>query len=160
MQRGAGDVLHVLHHRDQRIVRLGRGLAGRETHAAVAHHHRGDAVVGRGHQQGIPGGLPVEVRVHVDPARRDQLAGGIDLAPPAPRDATDRGDASALHRDIARESRRARAVDDAAVADHQVVFHVPVPLVCVWVGIHGVGIHADWCLPECGGFGCAEALSG
>ncbi len=56
---------------------------------------------------------------------RDQPAGGIDLAPPAARDATDRGDAPALHRDIARERRRARAVDDAAVADHQVVFHGP-----------------------------------
>src|SRR5262249_45890407 len=42
------------------------GTGGRDAEAAVAHHHRGDAVPGRDRQHAVPEHLGVVVRVDVD----------------------------------------------------------------------------------------------
>jgi hypothetical protein len=66
-QRGAGDVLDALHQLDEALVVL--VVHRREADAAVAHHHGGDAVPGRGVQPLVPRGLAVVVAVDVDEAR-------------------------------------------------------------------------------------------
>ncbi len=52
-----------------------------EPDAAVAHHQRRHAVPARGRELRIPGDLAVVVRVHVDPAGRDEQSPRVDLAP-------------------------------------------------------------------------------
>ena len=69
VQRGPGNILHVLDHGDKTVVSLIAGFAGRETDTAVAHDQGRDAMVGSRAAQRIPGGLPVHVRVHIHPAR-------------------------------------------------------------------------------------------
>ena len=56
---------------------IGRGR--READAAVAHDDGGDAVPGRRRHLRVPRRLAVIVRVDVDEARRDDLAGRVDL---------------------------------------------------------------------------------
>jgi hypothetical protein len=46
----------------------------------------------RWRQQRVPHRLPVVMRVHVDPAGRNQEARGVDLAPGRSSFAADRGD--------------------------------------------------------------------
>ena len=115
------DVLHGLHHLRQVAAVL--GLAGREGDAAVADDHGGDAVVAGRRGDGIPGDLGVQVRVDVHEPGRDDLAGGVDLAPALPADLADGDDAIALHGDIAPVAGCTGAVDQGAVSDDQVVCH-------------------------------------
>ena len=75
---GARDVLHAFHQLDQ--PRAPVLLHGREAHAAGAHHGGGRAVPGGGREERVPGHLRVVVGVHVDEARGDQLAPGVELA--------------------------------------------------------------------------------
>ncbi len=124
-QRDAGDVLDAFHQIDQRLLVL---LAdGGEAHAAIAEHDGRGAVPGGRREHGIPGRLAVIVRVHVDPARRDDPAVGLDLAPARPCLAADLDDPVALNGHVAGESRRSRAVDDAAAANDQIVHCLPAP---------------------------------
>ena len=97
-ERDAGDVLHPLHQIDQRLVML---LAnGSEAHAAIAEHDGRGAVPGGRCEDGIPGGLTVIVRVHVDPARRDDAPVGFHLAPARTCLAADLDDAVAVDGDV------------------------------------------------------------
>src|SRR5580704_12140650 len=65
--------------------------------------------------------------VHVDPARRDHQASGVDLALAGAKLAADRGDAAAGNRHVARERRLAGAVDDGAAANDDVVHGMSLP---------------------------------
>src|SRR5205807_2618453 len=65
--------------------------------------------------------LAVVMRVHVDPARRDQTARGIDVAPGWTLLAADPDDAVARDRHVAGEGGLAGAVDDGAAANDNVV---------------------------------------
>ena len=93
----------------------------READAAVAEQDRGDAVPRRRRQFLVPGRLAVVVRVHIDPAGRDQHAVGGDVALRGAGLAADLGDAVAVDRDVAGEGRLAGAVDDGAAADDGIV---------------------------------------
>jgi hypothetical protein len=93
-----GDVLDTFHQLDQSVVVA--GLAGREADAAVAHHHGGDPVPGRGLHALVPGRLAVIVGVDVDEARRDHLSAGVDLLGARSRDPPDAGDNAILHADV------------------------------------------------------------
>ena len=73
----------------------------READAAIAEHDGRGAVPGGRRQHGIPGGLAVIVRVHIDPARRDQPAVGVHLALAGPGLAADLDDAVAVDGDVA-----------------------------------------------------------
>jgi hypothetical protein len=118
-QRRAGNILYPFHQPDQPIVPVRRGRS--KADAAVAHDHGGHAVpAGRGHFL-VPGGLAIIVRVHIDPARGDDLAGGVDLARGAAVNRADGGDQAVLHRDIAGKARRAGAVDNGAITDDQII---------------------------------------
>ncbi len=75
--RVGGDVLDRLHHLGEVLPVL--GLARRERHAAVAEHHRRDAVPARRRADRVPRELRVEVGVDVDEAGGDELAVGVDL---------------------------------------------------------------------------------
>ena len=118
-QHRIGNLLDALHQVHQRAAML--LLHRREADAAVAEHHRGDAVPARGREQRIPHRLAVVMRVHVDPAGRDQEAVGVDLAPARTQLAADRRDAVAHDGDVARKGRLAGAVDDLSAADDDVV---------------------------------------
>ncbi len=121
VQCGARNILHVLDHRDQPVMRLIAGLAGCETDTAVAHDQGSDAMVGRRAAQWIPGGLPVHVRVHVHPTRGEELALGIYFLLSRALDIAHGSYPAPLHRQTALESRPAGAVDYRGIADHQVV---------------------------------------
>ena len=60
--------------------------------AAVAHHHGGHAVPGRGGEAAVPHRLAVVVGVDVYIARRHQRTVGVDLATASTVDLADRGD--------------------------------------------------------------------
>ena len=66
-ERGAGDVLDALHQLDEPLVPV--GARRREADAAVAEDGGGHAVPARRREVRVPGGLAVEVGVHVDEAR-------------------------------------------------------------------------------------------
>ena len=77
VEGGAGDVLDALHQLDEALVVGGTDRG--EADAAVAHHHRRDAVpAGRG-ELVVPRRLAVVVGVDVDEPRRDEGAVGVDL---------------------------------------------------------------------------------
>ncbi len=115
-----GDVLDRLHHlRDVGVVvgSLHRG----ERHATVADHDGRDAVPARRRPDRVPRELGVEVRVHVDESRRDEATIGVELAGAALGHRADRDDPIAVDGHVRGSRRRARAVDERAVPDHEVV---------------------------------------
>ncbi len=79
MQCGAGNILDVLDHGNEARLCFLVGFAGREADTAVTHDQRGNAVIGGGAAQRVPGRLAVHVRVHVHPAGCEQFALGIDF---------------------------------------------------------------------------------
>ena len=111
------DVLHTFHQLHQHIplVRMTRC----KPDTAVAQEHGGDAVPGGGRQAGSPCHLCVVVRVHIDEARRDQLALCVDLLRARRDRAADGGDPAVGDGDVGFERVIAGAVDDGAVANHQ-----------------------------------------
>src|SRR3954471_5245162 len=68
----------------------------------------------RRRQYRVPGRLPVVMRMHIDPARRDEQPAGLDHPLSRTGLAADRHDALAVDCDIAGERRCAGAVDDRA----------------------------------------------
>ena len=118
-QHRIGNFLDALHQIHQRAAML--FLHRRKADAAIAEHHRGDAVPARGRDQRVPHRLAVVMGVHVDPAGRDQEARGVDLALAGALLAADAGDASARDRHIPGEWRLAGAVDNGAAANDDVV---------------------------------------
>ncbi len=115
----ARDVLDALHQLDEPLVIL--VVDRREPDPAVAHDHRGHAMPGRRDDLAVPGRLPVVVAVHVDEARRDDRTVGVDHPRRVTLDPPDGGDPPVADRDVAARGCRARAVDDRAAADDQVV---------------------------------------
>ena len=118
-QRDAGDVLHPLHQVDQRLLVL--AADGGEAHAAIAEHDGRGAVPGGRREDGIPGGLTVIMRVHIDPPRRDDPPVGLHLAPGRTCLPADLDDPVAIDGDVPGARRRSRAVDDTAAPDDDVV---------------------------------------
>ena len=118
-QHRIGNLLDAFHqiHQGAAMVLLHRG----KTDAAIAEHHRGDAVPARRRQQRVPHRLAVVMGMHVDPAGRDQQAGGIDLALAGTLFAADRRNAAVGDGDVACECRLAGAVDNIAAANDDVV---------------------------------------
>src|SRR6266851_925288 len=94
--------------------------AGRETDPAIAHDGGGDAVLRRGRDVLAPGDLTVVMGVDVDKAGRNQFAAGIDLFAAFAQDAADFHDVAVRYRDIRFEQFTAKAVGNAAAADHEV----------------------------------------
>ena len=124
-QHRVGNFLDALHQVHQRAVMF--LLHRREADAAVAEHHRGDAVPARRREQRVPHRLPVVVRVHVDPAGRDQEPIGIDVALGRALLAADRRDAAVRDRNVAGKGRLSGAIDDGAAANDDVVHGTSLP---------------------------------
>ena len=112
-----GNVLDALHQVDQHVVLV--VVAGREADAAVAQQHGRGAVPRRRRQPVAPGHLRVVVRVHVDEARRDELAARVDLLGTLGNVAADRRDLAVAHGEVGFVGISARSIDDGAVANHQ-----------------------------------------
>ena len=123
--RRGGDVLDGVE-QVQQPVALGGADRG-EAHAAVAHDDGRDAVVAGGVEVRVPRDLGVHVGVDVDPAGGDELAGGVDLALAGAHVVADGGDAVAVDADVGGELGHAGAVEDAAVADGDLVHGVSLP---------------------------------
>ena len=101
-----------------------RRRARRDAEAAVAHDRGGDAERRRRRELRVPGGLRVVVRVHVDDARHQGEAAGIQgLARRAGR-----GDAAVLYRDVGDAAGIPGTVVHGGAAEQEVV-HVPGPCV-------------------------------
>ncbi|MBA7468283.1 hypothetical protein ES707_03526 [subsurface metagenome] len=123
-QHRVRDFLDAFHqvHQGLAMMLLHRG----KPYAAIAEHHRGHAMPARGRQQRIPHRLAVVMGVHVDPAGGHHQAGGIDVAFGGAELAADRCDLAAFDGDVASEGGFARAVDDGAAANDDVV-HASLP---------------------------------
>ena len=106
----------------------------RYTEAAVADHRRGDTVPRRDGQHAIPQDLGVVVRVHVDEARRDDLAGRVDRLRRGTLGLAERHDLAVLDAEVADEARLAGAVDDGAAGNPEVERH----------GHSGVNAYSYW----------------
>ena len=123
-QRRAGNVLHALHQLDQPVALLGPGR--REPHAAIAEHRGGDTVPRRRGQLGVPRCLAVVVGMDVDPSRRHQPTSSVDLLGASADVGADLGDGAVpVDRDIGVSGRRAGAVHQMRVADHEFVHGSP-----------------------------------
>src|SRR5579875_3499863 len=95
----------------------------RDDLAALADDHGGMTVQQRGAAIRIPQRLWIEMGVMIDKARRDDAPVGVDNLVGDPAELADRDDFALLDRNIRIKSRRSRAVDDAPVADQQIVGH-------------------------------------
>ena len=73
-QRNAGDVFHAFHQINQRL--MVAFLHRREANAAIAKQQSRHAMPGRRCELRVPSGLPIIMRMHLHPARRDQPAFG------------------------------------------------------------------------------------
>ena len=94
------------------------GLHRREAEAAVAEHHRGDAVPAGDRAVRVPADLGVVMGVQIDEARRDDQAVGVDdFLGEARRASADLRDLAVLDPDVAPVARHAGAVDDGAAFD-------------------------------------------
>jgi hypothetical protein len=121
------EVAVVQHAPDQRQQVAVAGEIGRRRAAAVAGDDGGDALLEQRRQHLGVIGLrhhPVAVRVHVDEARRNHLAGAVER----PRGAgagevADGGDAPVANADRAGDAGAAGAVEDGAVGEEQAETH-------------------------------------
>ncbi len=59
--------------------------------------------------------------MNINPSRRDEQPGGIDFPPPLTSLAADRRDYAAVDRDITCKCGRARAIDDFAITNYEIV---------------------------------------
>ena len=116
-----GEVLLLLDDQRHPVADVGPDI-GRGRDAAIAADHRRHALAGLHGHAGIVDQRRVVVRVHVDEARRHDLAGGVDfvVALQGAR-RLDRGDAIAFKGDVGGEQLPAGAVGHLAVADDDVV---------------------------------------
>ena len=118
MKRGAGDVLHPLHQRDQCLAVA--AARGGEADSAIPHDRGGDAVVGRGQHGIVPRNLPVIMGVNVDEAGRDERAVGSDFTRGGGGDLADFGNHAAADPDVGAESRAPRAINHFPASDDDI----------------------------------------
>ena len=123
-ERGSGNVLDTFHQLDQPLVTV--GCRRREPDAAVTHHHRGHPVPRRRREVRIPRRLSVVVRVDVDPAGGDELAGGVDdtcrLAHIVDRAGVDHGgDHPVVHHHVGDAAGSTGAVHHESPTDHEIM---------------------------------------
>ena len=120
-KRRTRNILDTFHQAEQPFALL--RLAGRKAHAAIAHYGGRHAMEGRGLEIGVPGDLAVIMRMHIDEARRDDLAARVDFLRARARDLADLDDAAARNGDIGVDGLRPRPVEHGAAADHDIVAH-------------------------------------
>ena len=97
------------------------GAARGHAEAAVADHHRGDAMPDAARGVRLPGELGVVVRVNVDEAGSHGQPLGVDLLPAPARHPAHLHDRAIVHGHIARESGSPAPVHHSTPADHQIV---------------------------------------
>ena len=117
---GARDILDAFHQLDEFFAIL--RLARREADAAVAHHRRGNPVPCRGRRVRVPHGLSIVMRMNIDESRRHDAPLGIHLLRATACHLANRRDSTILDPDIALARRRARAIDDRAIANDEIEF--------------------------------------
>ena len=124
----AGDVLDALHHLDQ----LGPELRprGRESDAAIARHHRRDAVGERRVERVVPHHLPVVMGVDFDEAGGHDLAGGVDRLVRIDVDPlVDGDDMTVFHAHVRAPWCGASPIDEHAITNEDIE-HAPPPRRC------------------------------
>ena len=117
VKRGAGNILDPFHQLDQPI--LTARPHRREADPAIAHDHCGHAMPARWGKLLVPGRLTVIMRVHIDKARRDKQAAGVDhrFARLRRKPGTNFGDYAALKADIGLDWRTAVAICERSATD-------------------------------------------
>ena len=120
VERRAGNILHAFHQFDQ--LPLAARRHRRKAHAAIAHHHGGDAVRGRRIDLVVPGHLAVVMGMDIHPARRRQRAIGGDRLPSGLIDLSARNDLAVLNPEVAVLRRRSSPVHDVGIFD-EIVEH-------------------------------------
>ncbi len=91
--------------------------AGCDADAAIAEHHTGYAMPGRGRECAVPANLRVVVSMGVNETGRDDAVGRVDHLRCAIADLADCRDLATGYGNVRVVARRAAAVDDGAVLD-------------------------------------------
>jgi hypothetical protein len=99
------------------------GMGWRHAKAAIAEHHRGDAMPRRNRQHPVPQNLGVVMSMDIDEARRHGQAAGVDRAGRVPANLAQGRDFTRLDSYVACNTGLARAVDYGSAADFQIVVH-------------------------------------
>ena len=120
-QRAGIDVFGALEVADDERTRTRAG--GGEGEAAVTHHDGRHAVPARRRAERVPEQLRVHMGVAVDEAGTDHVPFGVDLLVSLVAHRTDLGDAAGIDGDVGAIWREAGAVDERAIANHQIVRH-------------------------------------
>jgi len=121
LHRVVGNRLGARHREHRAIAEV--GAHRREAEAAVAEHHRGDAVPSRNSAPGIPSDLRVVVRVQIDESGRDDHTVGIDdFFRRAGRAPADLRDFAILDPDVAAKTWHPRSVNYGAAFDVKIEF--------------------------------------
>ena len=120
VERCPGNILDPLHQLDQFTLAT-RGHGGKAD-PAIAHHHGGHTVGGRGVHLVVPGHLAIVMGMNIDPAGRRQGAVSRDRLAGFLVDPTPGHDLSVAYSEIAVLRRCSRAVNDVCALD-QVVEH-------------------------------------
>ena len=115
--------LDLLQRGDHQLAVFGPGRC--DTKTTISGDHAGHAVPRRDGEHRVPHHLGVVMGVDVDEARRDDAVLGIDGRPRASRCLANGDDGAVTNAEIARSGGRARAVDDHAPGDLDVVVHCP-----------------------------------
>ncbi len=113
----ATEILH------QHLARLGFRRHRRAGSATVADHDARHTVVHHRIAVGILNHERIHVGVGIDEPRRHYVALGVDLFFAGSYVFADGGNFSAVDRQVSRECRAARAIDDRSVLDHYIVSH-------------------------------------
>ena len=113
---------HALHVRQIAQIEVAIGRPARsEGEAAVAHHRSGDAQLGRGRGQRVPGDLRVVVGMAVDDAGHQRQAVRVDALACGAEVAAHGSDATAGDGDVGVPPRGAEPIVDSGVGDQKVV---------------------------------------
>ena len=123
-QRRARNVFNAFHQFDQPVVLVGAGR--READAAIAHDDGGDAMPAGRRDERVPGRLTVIMRVNVHPARRHDMAAGVDFALCRATHSADFGDNAIADGHVCHAGRCPCAVHQCTAANNQIM-HGPSP---------------------------------
>jgi hypothetical protein len=96
------------------------GLAWREAHSAIAHHHCRNAVEGRRIEPVLPDGVTIVMRVNVHESGRYDPVAGIQFFAALPGYGANLCDHAIMNGDIGDARLCATAIDDESVPDDQV----------------------------------------
>ncbi|CAB4633561.1 unannotated protein [freshwater metagenome] len=115
-----GNVFNTFHQMNELLAAFGRHRC--EANTAIAGHDRGNSVRYRWLEDFVPRNLPIEMRMNIDESWSYKQPGGVDfLSAVTDNCSADLSQHAIGDSEISNESCAARAVDDCAIPDYQIM---------------------------------------